>query len=378
MKIVTIEPTPSPNSMKVVIDRELPFGKAFNYKPDSLEEAPEFIRQIFGIEGVKGIYHVMDFLAIERSGKYDWEPILAGVREVFGEEQEEESTEATEADEHFGEVYIHVQQYKGVPLQVKVFDDRGEERFGLGQRFVDAMNALMEGDDENYILQRKWADYGIRYGDKKEIGEEVVKEIEAAYPQERLDAIMEAGSETKEAPVLGRRKVTLEEYQAAGSWEERFRLLDQLPDPDMTDVPLLMEALKDEKMSIRRLAVVYLGMIEDPAVVPYIEKAMEDKSAPVRRTAADAMSDLGFPEFEDLAIRTLKDKSKIVRWRGAMYLYETGTEKALPALKELEDDPEFEVKLQAKMAAARIEGGEEAKGSMWKQMTEMRTKAKGE
>ncbi|KZE40233.1 virulence factor [Bhargavaea cecembensis] len=377
MKIITIEPTPSPNSMKVVIDRELPFGKAFNYKPDNLEEAPEFIRQIFEIEGVKGIYQVMDFLAIERSGKYDWEPILAGVREVFGEEQEA-GTGATEADEHFGEVYIHVQQYKGVPIQVKVFDDQVEERFGLGQRFVDVMSALMEGDDENYILQRKWADYGIRYGDKKEIGEEVVKEIEAAYPQERLDAIKEAGSETKEAPVLGRRRVTLEEYRAAGSWEERFRLLDQLPDPDMTDVPLLMEALKDEKMSIRRLAVVYLGMIEDPAVVPYIEKAMEDKSAPVRRTAADAMSDLGFSEFEDLAIRTLKDKSKIVRWRGAMYLYETGTEKALPALQELEDDPEFEVKLQAKMAAARIAGGEEAKGSMWKQMTEMRTKAKGE
>ena len=28
MKIVTIEPTPSPNSMKVVIDQELPFGKS--------------------------------------------------------------------------------------------------------------------------------------------------------------------------------------------------------------------------------------------------------------------------------------------------------------------------------------------------------------
>lgn len=377
MNIITIEPTPSPNSMKVVIDRELPFGKAFNYKPDNLEEAPDFIRQIFSIEGVKGVYHVMDFLAIERSGKYDWEPILASVREVFGEEQQER-TEAAEANEHFGEVYIHVQQYKGVPLQVKVFDEHAEDRFALGQRFVTAMDALMGDDDENYILQRKWADYGIRYGDKKEIGEEIIKEIEAAYPQERLDAIVEAGSETKEAPVLGRRSVSLDEYRKAESWEERFRMLDQLPDPDMADVPLLMEALRDEKMSIRRLAVVYLGMIEDPAVVPYIEKAMEDKSAPVRRTAADAMSDLGFTEFEDLAIRTLKDKSKIVRWRGAMYLYETGTEKALPALKALEEDAEFEVRLQAKMAAARIEGGEEAKGSMWKQMTEMRTKEKGE
>ncbi len=53
-----------------------------------------------------------------------------------------------------------------------------------------------------------------------------------------------------------------------------------------------------------------------------------------------------------------------------MYLYETGTEESLPALHEAENDPEFEVKLQVKMAIARIEQGEEAKGSVWKQMTE--------
>ena len=54
-----------------------------------------------------------------------------------------------------------------------------------------------------------------------------------------------------------------------------------------------------------------------------------------------------------------------------MYLYEVGTEQSLPALKA-EDDKEFEVKLQVKMAIARIEQGEEAKGSVWKQMTESR------
>ena len=32
MKIVTIEPTPSPNTMKVVIDQELPFGKVLIIK----------------------------------------------------------------------------------------------------------------------------------------------------------------------------------------------------------------------------------------------------------------------------------------------------------------------------------------------------------
>ncbi|MFL6557801.1 MAG: virulence factor, partial [Bacillus sp. (in: firmicutes)] len=49
-----------------------------------------------------------------------------------------------------------------------------------------------------------------------------------------------------------------------------------------------------------------------------------------------------------------------------------GDEKALPALKAAENDSEFEVSLQIKMAIERIEGGESAKGSVWKQMTEAR------
>ena len=57
-----------------------------------------------------------------------------------------------------------------------------------------------------------------------------------------------------------------------------------------------------------------------------------------------------------------------------MFLYEVGDETALEALKAAEDDPEFEVSLQVKMAIERIEHGEEAKGSVWKQMTESRKK----
>ena len=84
------------------------------------------------------------------------------------------------------------------------------------------------------------------------------------------------------------------------------------------------------------------------------------------------MSDLGFPQFEDAMQTALGDKNKLVRWRAAMFLYETGTESSLPALYQAKEDAEFEVKLQVNMAIARIEQGEEAKGSVWKQMTESR------
>ena len=372
MKIVTIEPTPSPNSMKIVLDTELPSLTSYNYKKSDAETAPHPIASLLNINGIRGIYHVMDFMAVERIGNVPWETILAEVQAVFNEEENEHTETEEEVIDSFGEVYVHIQTYKDIPLQVKVFDSTSEERFGLSERFIKAMDEVHSAEVENYILLRKWADYGIRYGEKAEIGEMVLQEIEAAYPDERLKDIIRQSNEDHSIPSQRGRKVTLEEFNV-DEWETRFQLLDQLPDPDMSDAQLLNLALDDEKMSIRRLATVYLGMIEDEAVIPYVEKALKDKSWAVRRTAGDCMSDLGFEGFENAAIEALKDRNKLVRWRAAMFLYETGTENALPALKEAEEDPEFEVKLQIRMAIARIEEGEDAKGSVWKQMTEART-----
>ncbi len=371
MNIVTIEPTPSPNSMKIVLDTELPKGTGLNYKKEDSATAPHPVAALLNITGVKGIYHVMNFMAIERIGNVAWESILAEVQAVFNEEQGSETEAEVEIDDSYGEVYVHVQTYKDVPLQVKVFDSASEERFGLSERFVKAMEVVHSTEVENYILLRKWADYGIRYGEKAEIGETVIQEIEAAYPEERLLEIIRHANEGQAETAQRGRKITLEEF-SVDEWETRFQLLDQMPDPDMSDAALLGKALEDDKMSIRRLATVYLGMIEDEAVIPYVERALRDKSWAVRRTAGDCMSDLGFEGFENAAIEALNDKNKLVRWRAAMFLYETGTEAALPALKEAENDAEFEVKLQIRMAIVRIAEGEDAKGSVWKQMTEAR------
>lgn len=372
MKIVAIEPTPSPNTMKVILDQELPFGTANNYNDKNKQDAPKEIQEILSIEGVKGVYHVADFLAVERISKYDWENILAAVRNAFGEQHE--ASVGEQIDEHYGEVYVHVQMFKGIPLQVKIFDSISEQRFGLEKRFIDAFNKAMQGD-ENYILQRKWVDYGVRYGDKEEIGKSIVDELEAAYPESRLAELITANNEKKTVVEQRKRKVNIEEFEKE-DWEKRFQLLDQMADPEVSDLPLLEKALEDEKMSIRRLATVYLGMIEDKKVVPSLVRALQDRSASVRRTAGDCISDLGFEEFEPAMMEALKDRNKLVRWRAAMFLYETGTENSLKALEEASNDPEFEVKLQVKMAIARISQGKEAMGSVWKQMTEARAIAK--
>jgi hypothetical protein len=372
MNIKSIEPTPSPNTMKVLLDEELPFGTSHNYKPENVENAPSIIQKLMNIEGVKGIYHVADFLAIERNPKFDWKEILTKVREVFGEDVDHIQDNQQVRNDHFGEVKVYVQMLYGLPMQVKLTDGQEERRVGLPQPFMDAVLEAQKHAG-NIVLERKWAEKGVRYGTFEEIGAEVVEELSAAYPPERLERMVQMFKSGEQAKTQKRVsfKVT-EEMLDDPDWTKRYAALEHMNEPTEADIPVLSKALKDEKVSIRRLATAYLGMIGGKKVLPYLYEALKDKAVPVRRTAGDCLSDIGDPEAMPVMIEALKDPSKLVRWRAAMFLYEVGDESALPALKAAENDPEFEVSMQVKMAIERIEGGEEAKGSVWKQMTESR------
>ncbi|SIR49922.1 conserved virulence factor C family protein [Priestia flexa] len=372
MKIKSIEPTPSPNTMKINLNEVLPGGKSNNYHKDNSHEAPAVIQEIMKVEGVKGVYHVADFLAVERNAKYDWKQILPQVRAAFGEDIQDE-TENQQINEHYGEVSVAVQLFKNVPMQVKLTDGTEEKRFGLPDRFAKAV-AEVQQFASNVVLERKWKEQGVRYGELEAIGEDVVEELSAAYPEERLNRLVQlAKQEESGEQVVKPREVykVTEEMLDEEDWTVRYAHLEQM-NPTEEDLPVLNKALDDEKASIRRLATVYLGMIESKEVLPFLYKALKDKSVTVRRTAGDCMSDLGFEEGIAAMCEALQDKSKLVRWRAAMFLYEVGDETALSALKAAENDPEFEVDLQIKLAIERIAGGEEAKGSVWKQMTESR------
>lgn len=373
MKIKAIEPTPSPNTMKVILAEELPMGKSHNYKKGQAEGAPSVIQAILEIEGIKGVYHVADFLAVERNAKFDWKELLLQVRTAFGEDAAAEGENGPKIDEHFGEVNVLVQMYKGIPMQVKLTDGSEEKRFGLPEQFVKAI-AYAQNPDDNVVVVRKWKEFGVRYGELDEIGKDVVEELLAAYPENRLKTLVElANNPEQKAGIKGKERIKLTVADLdADDWRIRYQRLEQMDDPSVEDLPILEKALHDEKASIRRLATVYLGMIEDQAVLPLLYIALKDKTVTVRRTAGDCLSDLGFAEAAPEVMQALQDQSKLVRWRAAMFLYEVGDETALSALKKAEDDPEFEVSLQVKLAIARIEHGEEAKGSVWKQMTEAR------
>ena len=257
-------------------------GKSHNYKKDSKDGAPEVVQNILEIEGVKGVYHVADFLAIERNPRFDWRVILPQVRKSFGQDEGDESEPGQEMDEHFGEIKAQVLMYKGVPVQIKLTDGNEEKRFALPEHFAKA--ALdVQGTNDNYVLVRKWKDFGVRYGDMDQIGTEMKEEIMAAYPPQRLeDIISQAKNPEKQAAGKQRKKVSLAEF-ADPDWRRRYQLLEQMPDPTVEDLPLLEKALGDEKASIRRLGTVYLGMIEDKAALPYLYRALKDKSVTVQK-----------------------------------------------------------------------------------------------
>jgi hypothetical protein len=374
VNIKSVEPTPSPNTMKLNMDEHLPNHVRLNYTRETQDGAPAYLKQILSVPGVKSVFQSADFIAVERTAKADWQAILSGIRNIFGDGGEtgsELTTLQPGTADSYGEVKVMVQMFKGIPLQVKLLTGTEEKRFALPPRFADAIMRA-QSPRANYIFERKWMDKGVRYGEPEAVGDEVVQELSAVYDDRRLADLVslalktdntEQHTEEHQPAVSGDVMVALDEPD----WEKRFAALERI-NPTKEDIPLLNKALQDPKSSIRRLAVVYLGLIGGDEVLPLLFQALKDKAVAVRRTAGDTLSDLGNPKAIGAMIEALSDPNKLVRWRAARFLYEIGDESAIPALFKAQNDPEFEVRMQAKMALERIEKGEKAAGTVWQQM----------
>ncbi|OQO42441.1 virulence factor, partial [Staphylococcus aureus] len=239
----------------------------------------------------------------------------------------------------------------------------------LPQTYVDYMTQA-QTEHDNIVFMRKWLDLGNRYGNIEEVMDGVLEEVLATYPESQLPVLVKHALEENHATNNYHfyRHVSLDEYHATDNWKTRLRMLNHFPKPTFEDIPLLDLALSDEKVPVRRQAIVLLGMIESKEILPYLYKGLRDKSPAVRRTAGDCISDLGYPEALPEMVLLLDDPQKIVRWRAAMFIFDEGNAEQLPALKAHINDSAFEVKLQIEMAISRIENGDEALGSVWKQM----------
>ncbi|CAM3986620.1 virulence factor [Paenibacillus alkaliterrae] len=380
MKLISIEPTPSPNSMKLNVDETLPRGRRLTYKAGEAVDAPELLQQLLQIKGVRSLFRTTDFIALDRKPGADWAAILAEAGQLL----QRDAMDDGQADgdkgpaASYGEAQVLVQMYRGIPMQVRVRMGDSEVRSALPQQFGDAVT---EAAGSGMIRERKLEEFGVRYGEPDEIAAEIVRELEASYTRERLAALVSAaiaqGTEVIEnvaGLAVRPAPLSLEEALtqfASADWQVRYAALERYVS-SIEGIPLLEVALKDENSSIRRLAVIYLGDLRSPEALPHLFTALRDSSTSVRRTAGDTLSDLGDPAAIGPMIEALRDKNKLVRWRAARFLYEAGDESAVEALREAAKDSEFEIQLQAQMALERIERGEEAAGSVWQQMTAAR------
>lgn len=378
MKLLSIETTPNPNSMKLNLDETLAKGVAITYTHENRGDCPAYIEKILAIPGVSSVFRVEDFMALQRKPNAGWEHILFQARAILESASYNAKPEPKEtSDNKWREVTVAVQYFRDLPMLVKVSSGSETTRLPLPERFGKAIERAM-GASENMLMERKWKDEGLRYGDLRDVGETVVREISAVYDEKKLNELVEKAYHPdlhEKVEANGEELGELIRAFESPKWEERFAALKQLGRNetariDSQALSLIIEATKDAKMSIRRLAVVLLGLIKTPEVLAPLCEALKDEAVGVRRSAGDALTDLGDARAIGPMVETLKDPNKLVRWRASRFLYELGDESVLPALREAQDDGEFEVAMQIRQAIERIESGKVGPGSVWRQMTQ--------
>lgn len=379
MKLLSIETTPNPNSMKVNLDERLAKGVAITYTHENRGDCPAYIEKILAIPGVSSVFRVEDFMAIQRKPTAGWEDILSQARAAleYASLNNVKPDPRETSDNKWDEVLVSVQYFRNLPMLVKVSSGSETIRLPLPEKFGKAIERAM-GASENMLIERKWKDEGLRYGDLREVGEVVVREISAVYDEKKLKELVERAYHPdlhEKVEANGEELGELIRAFESPKWEERFAALKELGrnETDRIDseaLSLIIRATKDPKMSIRRLAVVLLGLTKTPEVLAPLCEALRDEAVGVRRSAGDALTDLGDPRAIGPMVETLKDPNKLVRWRASRFLYELGDESVLPALREAQDDAEFEVAMQIRQAIERIESGKVGQGSVWRQMTQ--------
>jgi hypothetical protein len=80
--------------------------------------------------------------------------------------------------------------WKHIPAQVKAWDDAGEVKRMLPDRFQTAIDAfaMKDGSTEmdSYLEGWRWGDPQERSGRAEEVATDVVKELDAANPRTKL------------------------------------------------------------------------------------------------------------------------------------------------------------------------------------------------
>ena len=251
---------------------------------------------------------------------------------------------------------IFVQTFKGIPIQIKAIAGLEQIRVSLGEKFDLLAKEEQAKSGADFLKERYWADYGLRYGDVAAMANEVADEIRGTFSRNKSANLVDSE--------------TIKSQLKDPDWHLRLAAV-QILSEKVADIDLLIQALQDDSSHVRRLAAAALGAAGTSEAVPALSKTLtEDAHIGVRRTAGDALSDIGDPLAQGAMCRALSDANKLVRWRAARFLSDLGNVEALPFLNAAAADPAFEVRLEIEAAKQRIAGGGQGIGPAWRRIIE--------
>jgi len=272
MNLVSIEPTPNRNNMKINFDESLDSGVKYTFTQKDKTGYPQQIQRILSVPGVVRIFQVNNFMSVQKQPGAGWEDILIAIREILEGEKppgKQATDKRNNLDENFGEMQVYIQTFRRIPMLVKISNGKEEQRFAIDKRFQDA---VFEGGKgvKNILAERKWIAKGNRYGTFDQVGNGVVDEINATYNDRRLQSLVEQAihydPSNKEKNILGDDE--LNEYIASENWRMRFAALSQIgADPSFID--LFVKMASDLQVSVRRLAIIYLGLVKNETYIPH-------------------------------------------------------------------------------------------------------------
>eukprot|EP00617_Octactis_speculum_P009142 CAMPEP_0185782012 /NCGR_PEP_ID=MMETSP1174-20130828/105821_1 /TAXON_ID=35687 /ORGANISM="Dictyocha speculum, Strain CCMP1381" /LENGTH=453 /DNA_ID=CAMNT_0028472273 /DNA_START=161 /DNA_END=1522 /DNA_ORIENTATION=+ len=447
MAVSDLESTPNPHSFILRSDTQFVIPGVKGLKGTTFRSTvglPEELANVISVEGVDSIFAMEELVTINKCPAAEWVTVLPPVLAALGGATEAllndkklmntmlPSTQSPDASASvtplISGVTIRMQSSQGMPIQVEAVGAAGltpPQRLKMPQRFGDAMALLIGNSGDAFFLGRAWVDRGVRYFEEEEEegGESVsssaeemeqrmvtavlaaeVAEVDAAYPADRLAAIIASASgrgddvsddvrqETRVPLALSAEAVDElihdDEKALAGKDEEKALAALTALAAVVSDCGRSSDTVQP---SVRRTAVAYLGGTGgrggDACFEACAAAFCSERAAGLRRTAGDALSDLGDDRAVSFALDALADRSKLVRWRAARILGELGGvggsssptgASVVAALGQAQrTEPAFEVAFEIGDAAQRVsQRAEDAvnptrgAGPMWKQIQE--------
>ncbi|HJE19677.1 NifU N-terminal domain-containing protein [Aliicoccus persicus] len=86
MRVLQIDATPNPDSMKLTLDFDKEGSRSSTY--DRVEEDnPKFINDLLQIEGVRSLFHAINFVTVDKKPDYEWEQLIDQVVDTIDNQE---------------------------------------------------------------------------------------------------------------------------------------------------------------------------------------------------------------------------------------------------------------------------------------------------